>query len=408
MKRAWENRKYTHYQWVNNLNTYPNGNPTVDGTSTQSWSSDLVQSTSTPFWKKKIELGIAIGGDFWVTKRNYSEFSTLGDAIDFSKNTNPHQVGYHWRGPQFAYFNNFNNATFPEANPSSDADLRAKGRFAISQVAPTKSSFDMASFIGELRQGLPQAVGYASTVRGRTNVARNAGSEYLNIQFGWKPLINDTRKFGYTVANAARLWKQYEEQAGKPIKRSFRWDPEISTTVTSPVTRQARPVMGSTAYSNSTGNGSVTITTESRRETWFEGTFRYYLPSSPLGLYESRANKLYGTRLDPNALWNMTPWTWAFDWIGDAGTLMENLSLFSADSLVMPWAHVMEYTSVKRTYEWRGNVYKTYPGTQYHRQVFHTETKRRIAASPFGFQFAWDSLSPQQWAILGALGLSRS
>lgn len=408
MKQEWDNRKFTHYQWVNNLNTYPNGNPTIDGTSTQAWSNDLVESVNTPNARKKMRMGIRVGGNFLVRKRTYSEFSTLGDKVDFSTTTNPHQKGYHWRGPQFAYYNNISNATFPVVNPSSDAVLAAMGREAISLVAPTKSLFDAASFIGELREGLPHAVGFASTSRGRAAASRSAGSEYLNVEFGWKPLANDAKKFGYAVSHAARRWEQYVRMAGKPIKREFRWPEETTTTVSSPVTRQCRPVMGSQALSNSTGNGTVTTTTQTSRKVWFEGTFIYYLPSSPLALYESKGNKLYGTRLDPNTLWQLAPWSWAFDWISDAGTLMENLSLFSADSLVMPWAHVMEHRSTTVTYEWRGNVYKTYPGPQYHRQVFTTETKRRISASPYGFSLSWDQLSPRQWAIIGALGLSRS
>lgn len=409
MREEWENRKFTHYQWVKNLNSYPNGNPTVDGSSTQSWSNELIRSKDTPFWRKKIKLGIAVGGEFEVRKRTYSEYSTLGTGdLDFSSSSDPHAWGYHWRGPQFAYFNNFNNATFPTVTPSSDAVLASMGRFAISQVAPTKSSFDLATFIGELREGLPHAIGFASSSKGRSSAARNAGSEYLNVEFGWKPLVSDARKFGFTVANAARLWKQYYEQANKPIKRRFQFDIERTTSVSSPSTRQARPVMGTAAYSNSTGNGQVTITTETYRNVWFEGVFRYYIPSSPLAYYESKGNKLYGTRLDPNTLWNLAPWSWAFDWIGDAGTLMENLSLFSTDNLVMPWAHIMEHRSVKRTYEWRGSCFNTYPGKQYMRQVFQTETKKRIPASPYGFHIGWDSLSPRQWAIIGALGLSRS
>lgn len=140
-----------------------------------------------------MQLGIAVGGDFLVRKRTYEEFSTLGDKVDFSTTTDPHRKGYHWRGPQFAYYNNIGNGTFPIVNPSSDAELAAMGRFAISQVAPTKSLFDMASFVGELREGLPHAVGFASTSRGRTSAARSAGGEYLNVQFGWKPLANDAK-----------------------------------------------------------------------------------------------------------------------------------------------------------------------------------------------------------------------
>jgi hypothetical protein len=34
--------------------------------------------------------------------------------------------------------------------------------------------------------------------------------------------------------------------------------------------------------------------------------------------------------------------------------------------------------------------------------------QRKLADSPYGFNAPWQSLSPKQWAILGAIGISRS
>lgn len=407
-KEDWERRVLPTRRWHGILNPWPNASPENRGDVVQTWSQDLIRSEDTPHHRWRISKGIPTGGNFEVKRRLYSEFSTLGTGV-LPFTTSPSLTGgYRYEAPQYAYFSTIGNGSFPSLSPSSDLALAALGREAIALTAPTGSSFDAATFVAELRAGLPQAIGFTQTGASRTARARSAGSEYLNVEFGWKPLERDAHSFGYTVANAGRLWQQYQENARKLIRVSYRWPTEMSTTITDLGTRQARPTMMSQVYNDSSGNGHVTLTQQTRREVWFKGVFKYWLPDGDLQKYNSRANHLYGTNLDPEALWNATPWSWGADWIGDAGTLMSILSHFSTDNLVMPWAYVMETKSVKNTYEWRGTPYRSYPGEQYLRQVLETVTKKRISANPYGFLVDWDDLSQDQWAILGALGLSRS
>jgi hypothetical protein len=305
---------------------------------------------------------------------------------------------------------NITNDDFPTSNPSSKATLAAFGRKAIAAVNPTNSSFDGATFLGELREGLPKAIGLSSTGRGRTLSARNAGSEYLNVEFGWRPLISDINDFMYTANNSEKIWQQYKRNCGKLVKRSYS-APDVHTTTITPQNPDTllRPTLQTGCYTG-TGTKTANLTVETTRKMWFEGVFKYWLPESAIGQKLSKWNKLWGIRPDPSTLWELAPWSWAADWVGDTGVLMNNLSAFSTDSLVMPWAFVMETSSTKHTWEVQfTNIYRSYPGqTHIIRQSLETVTKRRIMASPYGFQLTWDTMSPRQIAIAGSVGLTKT
>lgn len=395
-------------RWRLAINPWPDGQPVENNPSTLAYSSDLLVSQGNPNWQNRLGGSSAVGGDFHVLKREYQNVSTLGTAPrDFSASyTNPSAPGDHARAIQVAYEDRVSNSTFPSITATKRSDLLAMGRRAISLMAPTRSSFDGATFLGELREGLPRAIGFSQTGRERTRVAKAAGSEYLNVEFGWKPLLSDAKGFASTVRNANRIWEQYERNSGKLLKRSFRYPDERSTTHSS-TSRQARPVLLSTNYNNFTGNGRMETTTTKTRKVWVEAAFKYYVPKSGLARFQSRANKLYGTNLDPDTLWNLSPWSWAIDWVTDAGVLMENISLFQTDGLVMPYCYLMEEIIHEKQYTWTGSVYRSYPGSQVHTQRFRTTSKRRVVASPYGFDITWDGLSSRQLAILAAVGITR-
>lgn len=408
--------EWTHYEGhpheVYSQGQYPGGAPNaVYPGPSRHFSSDLITTSNNPGWRKRTRKSRPVGGNFHVVKREYSEFNSLGSVVDFSKTSNPHSAGDHVRSEMTIVqpLWNITNSDFPPSNPSPTPDLQAFGRKAIAAVNPTNSSFDGATFIGELRQGFPRALGLSSTGRGRALTAKNAGSEYLNVEFGWRPLLRDIDSFMHTANNSARIWEQYKRNCGKLVKRSYA-EPE-SQTIT--VTNQGssgllRPTLLTGMY-QSGGTYKYTITSIHTRKRWFEGAFKYWLPETSFGQNMSRWNKLWGVRPDPATLWNLAPWSWALDWVGDAGTLFENLSAFATDSLVMPWAYVMEESSTTWRHEvWYEGFFKSIHGPQYMRQELKTTTKRRVVASPYGFQLSWDTMSPRQLAIASSVGLTRS
>jgi hypothetical protein len=73
-------------------------------------------------------------------------------------------------------------ATLPSSNLESYAAVQ------YGRMAPSVGEFSLSTFLGELREGLPRLVPDLLT---RAKTAKAAGGDYLNVEFGWKPLLND-------------------------------------------------------------------------------------------------------------------------------------------------------------------------------------------------------------------------
>jgi hypothetical protein len=232
----------------------------------------------------------------------------------------------------------------------------------------------------------------------------------LNYEFGWVPLVSDIRKAAYAVKHHNKIIKQYLRDAGKSIRRRYTFPSEYEYTE-DPVTIgvQARPLIGSTFYSSLGSLRSYTTTT---RKTWFSGAFTYYLHlsdemESSLLRSEELANTLLGTRLTPEVLWNLTPWTWLLDWISNIGQIMSNVQSFLFDGDVVRYAYIMETTVISKVYILSGLKFKSGQNGEI-TQRFTTTIKRRRRATPYGFGLKpLTDFSAKQWAILAALGITQ-
>lgn len=357
-------------------------------------------------WKKLGKTNHKIGGPFRVVKHEYWEEGSFPTTL-FSNNGSRR-----YRGGLYAYVDDFSTNSFPPASYSTDVELGVLGARAIGICAPTNPVSNLTQFLGELREGVPRVTG-SDFFRGRASVARNAGSEYLNHQFGWLPLVSDVQKFGHAVRNSKEIIDQYIRNSGKRIKRRLDFPQTKSTTITDQGTKTISPSNISTQFFESGAyQGNRTLTTETIRDRWFEGCFTYYLPPPEKGGVDGRhaalANKLYGTRLTPETLWNLAPWTWGVDWFVNIGDLFHNASLFANDGLVMYYGYMMETTTITYTYTLRGIATKNPKMKWDLKQNFRTVTKVRVEASPFGFGLLPSSFTTRQLAILAALGISRS
>lgn len=392
---------------------YPSGGPAQTWPSGISYKNQLIETSGHPFR----QLGKSprnIGGDFYAIKRDYSETENSSRDVKYVNGTRA------YFGRIKAYTGFVDSSTFPVVTKSSDVFLNALGTKAIALTIPTNPLSGFATFMGELRQGLPQLVGLP-TLRSRTLNAKNAGSEYLNVEFGWKPLVNDLKKFNWVGKNAFALTKQYEANSGKRLKRrvDFPLEESVSVTTRSGAGSYAFPGMPTNLASAFYGGTVVrynTVTTVTRR--WFVGCYTYYLPPYKPGgnnfaRNEQISNYLFGTRITPDVLWNLTPWSWAADWIGNIGDIATNVSAFAADGLVMPYGYIMEEKSVtsnftlRQTFQNNGNLRKFFKAEEDFSQTFTTISKCRRVATPYGFGLSLGSFSNRQWSILTALGLSR-
>jgi len=361
-----------------------------------------------------------VGGDFWTLKKyvrlpvpmvrpkevdiTYNEVLFPGIA----------PTVYKYKGPVLALnLWPLSGLDFPPSSASTIVELDALGAIAVSRCKPTNSVANASQFLGELvREGVPSFVGTILGGGKKSQAPGNLGSEYLNYQFGWKPIISDVEKFLDGVQHASKILKQYERDSGKVVRRRYEFPSTYQVTET---TKSSDPpwIGGANAskfYSVVSGNSVKRRETTRRR--WFSGAFTYHLPTDydsrkALDRYALMAEKVFGLTLTPEVIWNLAPWTWAVDWFSSAGAVVSNLSSWSNDGLVMRYGYIMEHTIVVDTYT---NVGSSLRGISPHVPSISlvTETKQRRRANPFGFGVVWDGLSPYQLSIAAALGLSKS
>jgi hypothetical protein len=121
--------------------------------------------------------------------------------------------------------------------------------------------------------------------------------------------------------------------------------------------------------------------------------------------WHSEASKILGTRLTPDTVWNLNPWTWAADWFANTGDLMTNVSNLDTDGLVLQYGYIMDEESsiMHRIASLHLDAPYVSPST-----VRDTEYKRckRLPANPYGFTATLSTLTARQLAIIAALGLS--
>ncbi len=276
----------------------------------------------------------------------------------------------------------------------SNAELDVLGTQAIARTEPLNPATDLATYLGEMRmEGIPSLPGTHALEH--TRAAKAAGSEYLNVEFGWLPFIRGIRDFAKTVEDADKIIRKHQNLANRVIQRRYQW-PVVELTRADACSFSAEP------FGSFTGGGQWQ---HSWNRQWFEAEYQFYLPTGQslndrLGRYRSYARKLYGIDLSPEVLWNLSPWSWAADWFSDVGDVMHNISALGSDGLVMRHAFVMSHTGreIQRTGERQGVRQTTY-------QV--DEVKIRRPGTPFGFGVSFSGLSRKQIAITAALGLSR-
>lgn len=304
----------------------------------------------------------------------------------------------------------YNPTSFPPSGESVDSELTKLGATAIARCKPTNSVANLATALGEIfREGLPHLVG-SRTWQSRTLNARNAGEEYLNGQFGWRPLINDVTSFANGVVHADRILAQYERDAGKVVRRRY-YFPQKKVVQQDVILASAYPVGPVNNPSNFATFGRVIRTRETVQRQWFSGAFTYALPSgldsrSRMGRFALLADRL-GLKLTPETLWNLTPWSWAADWFSNAGDVISNISDIADQGLVMRYGYIMEYSMVKDTYTLEGAVLAGGQPFSCDPLVLTNEVKIRKQANPYGFGVSWDTLSTFQLSILSALGITR-
>lgn len=330
--------------------------------------------------------------------------------------------------------------SYPLVPVMSQNDIDRMGAKAIALTTPTAPEAQLSTALGELvLDELPhipfldsklKPVIHTSTVN---RVSRNGfsdgaavgdelftktGGEFLNVAFGWAPLISDTIKYLKAVSNSYAIISQYlkDGQRGLSVRRAHKFEPTFSATVD--VLSNNGRYLGVTEESNfhmygGVDHGTLTQTDTVKQQYWFSGRYTYFADIRNNGIidklaqYAQRADKLLGLKLTPEVLWELSPWSWLVDWKLNIGDFLTNATRFSQDGLVLQYGYLMRRTDAIRTYSLTGpEFFSGHPTSS--SVIFRVTRKERAKAFPYGFGVNPSDYTDQQWSILTALGLTKA
>jgi len=306
--------------------------------------------------------------------------------------------------------------------PYMETGLDAFAQQAYNRTAPTAVVFNAGQFLGELHEGLPRLV--PELLQGSASLLKRAGSDYLNVEFGWKPFLADLQNAGKALLGATNSFSQM----GKRVHRRYqlplleRSDSMTGTGIASLSVQWTRGVTTShvpssvpTSIGTSANlNTEYTVGKYTRSQRWFEGEFTSFLPLRfDPNDYLQKLSVLMDPSITPSVLWELTPWSWLIDWNLRIGDTIRANELNANDRLIMHYGYAMEHTVYQTEVHWKNRAFVNTPNVYTNRPLSgklwgQTEYKRRLRANPYGFRVGGiGSLTGGQTAILGALGLTK-
>jgi hypothetical protein len=261
----------------------------------------------------------------------------------------------------------------------------------------------------------------------RNGTVESSG-HYLNLQFGWVPVIQDLIFLSKMRQKLSRKLAWLKKQNKKAFRRRVVLDEGgFSEDIPRVLTERSTmvPPLNTFHYAGAvTSSFPAPVRKDVNRKIWFVAKYRFYIPelsSNQVNLrdFSRLQTELLGLALDPTILYKVTPWSWLVDWFTSSGAVVQNIYLRARYHVVAEYAYVM--CSESLTYVAPGHVTvhtgRYGPATGYvwtggdRRLNGVTQTKyefrQREVANPYGFGITFASLSAYQWSILAALGLSR-
>jgi len=321
------------------------------------------------------------------------------------------------------------SASFSPTIPG-DSTLRSMAGSLLRRAIPTKSEINLARIAGEQREAgkLLKAANYAPR-----NVSEAAGS-YLNWLFGVSPTISDLQSMAEVVQKWDTHLRSYVAMEKRRIRRSLsqKLGDNSDSGVTSgkfgystsspiacgPMTGQVGKLLPGSPFSltdqlRANITWSCYVTTSLRQFS----TFEYFIPRphdlmGRLDKYRQLAESVIGGGLTESTAYDLTPWTWLANWFVDVGGLIRYQQSVADNQVVASSCGFSVYE------EGRGMMHfsdltsdnpgqTVASGLRSGPATFEWKRHIRRGSSPYSIGPTWD-LSQQQWAILGALGLSRS
>lgn len=328
-------------------------------------------------------------------------------------------------------------ATNIPSRPTASAMQGIAGSL-LRRTAPTRAEIDLTRSLGELKDF--HLMLRASAYNPRS--LKQAGGTFLNAVFGIEPTLSDLQRVAETVVSADSILAEYIRQERRKLRRSATHtyydfndsgvisgvfsgfqSPTLATCAFGPITAKAARVLPTTEYSrNDVMLCDVAWSLHASQTLTGFATYEYFIPKPTgieerLGRYKQMASRLAGGGLTLPVIWELTPWTWLTDWFVDVGgllryqqTVVDNQLVASRQGYTLREStvaavhfsgHHLDYSRVVNPYTFTSSRFSGGAST------FRKQYVYRRPGNPFGLSPTW-TLSKQQWAIVAAMGLSRS
>lgn len=352
-----------------------------------------------------------IGHDF-STEHKKTVF--INDSVDMTRTLGT--TDYRFRGvviPNYFGFNvHYQQYPFP-----TTAEITADGNRGYGMAAPTQPEAGLAQVLAEIKERIPSITG--ALIRRNGLNSKSIGDEYLNVQFGVKPLIRDIEKLAMSVLDASRIVKQYQKDSGNVVRRSrlLQDDARVLDRGIWPaeaIRMPTREGLDVKEFFIDLSGAKLHYLYSTRNVVKFAGAFSYHLAEADAFLgrverFEQLANHLLGTRLTADLVYELTPWSWLIDWQVQLGSFFKNVTVLHSDGLVMRYGYVMHDQNMQCTFTSTGlrPVDNTRDVPSAVTMVSDFRRKTRVRATPYGFGLNPSGFSAGKWAILGALGMSK-
>lgn len=305
------------------------------------------------------------------------------------------------------------------------SDISELGEEALVKLRPKFEKANLLQSIYELREA-PSML--RTTSKGFSDLYQRLGGQpgskvmqpkkvadhFLNHQFGWKPFVRDV----YSALDAVVAFDGYASRQeainDQWQKRYFAEEVVEKEDIYFQDTNLCHlsPVSLEDARSNGNWKVQFTITIEEYTKIWYEGTFKMYkayfdhkVPMHPAVRKARQLMAIAGVNVNPSTLWKITPYTWMIDWFSNSGRLIQQAEDLVSNSVVHKYAYAMRHHSKRFRINFKASGAS---GDCDLNWFAGGEAKQRfIAKSPFGFRLSGGGLSATQYAILGALGISK-
>jgi len=246
---------------------------------------------------------------------------------------------------------------------------------------------------------------------------KKASDQFLNVAFGWRPFVSSTVGVCDVLLFAADYIASAERNNNRWLQRRFAEDEITSDTLVwydGPGSGypQCDPVLG---INHVVPNSSTfSIRRQKMTRVWYEGSFRYYRPEFDRDLKSEYPNirkirqmlTLMGLNLNATTIYKVTPWTWLVDWFANVGGNIQAVEDLATNQVASRYMYLMRSTFDRFEYK---VTFNTYDGQSFDLRWYkEASVKRRVpASSPFGFTLLSGGLSPFQYAIMAALGITK-